>query len=153
MYNKYQETVEYQKLYSEVIREQLPRSFVKMYEKNNCLHDWYLKSFYVANTGPFLQTYSARGNSTLQIEFATSNNDKNILLIYKNLCKFDVAFDKSENDDVCAQSATGFGRCLSSRFHIGDNSKIYHELLFERGTISIGCDGIGYRRIINNYWT
>lgn len=69
----------------ELMKSKLPQSLLKTYERSNYLHDWYLRSVYIANTGPLLQTYSARGKSTLQLVFSTSGPEKGILLIYKNV--------------------------------------------------------------------
>ncbi len=142
---------EYGKIYEEKIKKQLPASFIAMYEKSNWFHDWYLKNFYIANTGSMVLAYSNRGGSTIQIEFCTSNDDKNIILIYKNVTQLNIDFAKT--DDVAFKSATGFGRCLENQFTITDDSVIQHEYSFEgNNRISIKCESISFKRIINNYW-
>jgi len=123
---------EYNRKYYEVIRDKLPRALVAVYEKNEWLHDAFLKSFYIANTGPNLQAYSARGSSTLQLEFCYSNNDPNILLIYQKVSRIQV--DYQETDDVSSFPPTGFGCCMVNRFDIGEDSLIKHEYEFEAVT-------------------
>lgn len=136
--------------YSEEVKVRLPKSFLRLYEKSHYLHDWYLTGLYLANTGAFLQTYSMRGKSTLQLTFTTSGHEKGILLIYKNLYCFQVDFEDSGGASIL--SPTGFGRCLTSRFSIGKDNRICHELEFEDGTMRIVCEGTNYRRVVNNYW-
>lgn len=140
----------YHKLYREAIRKKLPKSFVKLYETSNHLHDWYLKDLYLANTGSLLRAYSAKGRSTLQLAFMTSGPEKGILLVYKNLRCFQV--DHQENGDVSVLSPTGFGRCLTSRFAIDEDGRICHELQFEDGKMRIVCESLQHHRIVNNYW-
>ena len=142
---------QYKRKYYEVIRDKLPRALVAVYEKNEWLHDAYLKSFYVANSGPNLHAYSARGSSTLQLEFFSSNGDPHILLIYQNVSRIQV--DYQETDDVTFLSPTGFGSCMVNRFDIGEDSLIKHEYEFEGGNrILIICEKIQYRKVINAYW-
>ena len=141
---------EYTQMYYEKIKKKLSPSFVTMYEQNDELHDWYLKNIYIANTGTRIQAYSSKGSSTLQMEFETSGNDKNILLIYKNV--FDFHVDFSIVNGVTSFSPTGFGRCTTNVFKIDDDAHICHNFVFEDGTISITCNSVDYRRIIDNYW-
>lgn len=142
---------EYKKIYEEKIKKQLSAPFVAMYEKNNWFHDWYLKNLYIANTGSTILAYSNRGRSTIQIEFCTSNNDKNIILIYKNVRQLNIDF--TETSDVTPRSPSGFGQCLENQFSILENSIIQHEYCFEGDNrISIKCESISFKRIVNNYW-
>lgn len=136
--------------YREVIRKKLPQSFVKLYEKSNHLHDWYLKDLYLANTGPLLRAYSAKGKSTLQLAFMTSGPEKGIMLVYKNLKCFQVNYQ--ETGDAGVLSPTGFGRCLTSKFSIDEDGRICHELQFEDGTMRIVCESLQHHRIVNSYW-
>lgn len=133
-----------------LIKSKLPQSLLKTYEKSDYLHDWYLRSVYIANTGPLLQTYSGRGKSTLQLVFSTDGHEKGILLIYKNVYRLQVDFEDSGGASIL--SPTGFGRCLTSRFVLGENDRICHELEFEDGTMRIVCEGIKCRRVVYNYW-
>lgn len=141
---------DYIRTYNEVVKKKLPPSFVAMYEKSNWLHDWYLKNVFIANTGLLIQTYSTKGGSTLQMEFANSGDSKSILLIYKNVYELNLNYSKT--DDVCSNSPTGFGRCIANFFEIRDTAHVCHEFQFEGGTIRIICKGIGYRKIANHYW-
>lgn len=142
---------EYKQTYNEVIRHRLPTSFVAMYEKNGWLHDWYLKSFYVANTGPNIRVNSKKGSSTLQMEFCTSNNDENVLLIYHNVMH--LCLGLHETDDVSRNSPTGFGRCLVNTFSICDDTTIQHEYFFEGdNSILVRFERIRYEKVINNFW-
>lgn len=134
----------------ELIKSKLSQSLLRTYERSNHLHDWYLRSVYIANTGSLLQTYSARGKSTLQLAFSTSGPEKDILLIYKNLSRLQVDFEDFGGASIL--SLTGFGRCLTSRFTLGENDGICHDLEFEDGTMHIACEDIKCRRVIYNYW-
>lgn len=141
---------EYKELHSIVVSKKLSKAFAKMYLQNNRLHDWYLASLYLANTGPLLQVYSTRGKSTLQLAFTTSGPGKGILLIYKNLYGFQVEHETT--GDASFRSPTSFGRCMTSRFTADEDSHICHELTFEDGTMRIICESITHRRIVHNYW-
>ncbi len=134
----------------EAVRGKLPQSFLKTYEKCHHLHDWYLRSVYIANTGPLLQTYSAKGKSTLQLIFSTSGPEKGILLTHKNVFRLQVDFEDSDGAGIL--SPTGFGRCLTSRFSVDTDDRICHELEFEDGTMRIVCESVSCRRVVYNYW-
>lgn len=141
---------EYMELHSEVANKKLSKAFAKTYLKNKRLHDWYLASLYLANTGPLVQAYSTRGKSTLQMLFTTSGPEKGILLVYKNVYGFQV--DHKTTGDASFRSPTGFGRCMTSGFALDVDAHICHELTFEDGSMRIICEGITHRRIVNNYW-
>lgn len=134
----------------EMVRSKLSQSFLKMYERCNCFHDWYLQSLYLANTGPVLQVYSAQGKSTLQLMFTKSGPEKGVLLSYQNLFCFQVDFEDSGGASIL--SPTGFGRCLTSKVSICKDDGICHELEFEDGTMRIVCEKIKHRRVVNHYW-
>lgn len=142
---------EYQKIYYDVIKKRLPAPFVAMYEKNNWLHDWYLKNYYIANTGSFIQAYSTAGSSTVQIELCNAGPNKNILLIYKNVLEIKVEFKQSTFKS--STKPTGFGQIITNIFEIDDASNISHDFIFDEGDrIFIKCKSIGYRRVVEDYW-
>lgn len=144
-------TDEYKRLYYDVIQKKLPRSFAAMYEKNNWLHDWYLKNYYIANTGSAIQVYSARGSSTVQMELCNAGPSKNILLMYKNVLELKIEFKKSSFRG--GRKPTGFGQIITNVFEIDSESNISHDLIFdEDDRIFIKCESIGYRKIAEDYW-
>ena len=100
---------EYPSYFEDVVRKNLPKAFVAMYDKNASFHDLYLNSFYIANTGPFLQALSKKGGSTLQLELQSHDHWENILVIYQDVR--DLRVDLHPSDEVGLRSPTGFGRC------------------------------------------
>lgn len=144
-------TEEYKRNYREVIRDKLPRSFVAMYEKNKWLHDCYLNSLYIANTGPHLQAYSTRGGTTLQLDFCGHDSRRNLLVIYQNVSRLRVSY--RESGDISPVSPTGFGSCAANVFEIGEDGRIHNDYEFIGGDrIEIVCEKIRYQKIVNTYW-
>ena len=142
---------EYKQRYYGEIQGKLPSSFAMMYEKNNWLHDWYLKNFYMANTGSAIQVYSIKGSATFQIELCNGGPDKNILLIYKNVMRLTLDFTQSLPAGGC--HPTGFGLCITNVFDIDNDSNVSHDFLFENDDrIFIKCQSVSYRRIADDYW-
>ena len=138
-------------LFNEEVKKKLTKSFVSMYENANHLHDWYLNNIHVANTGPIIQAYSKRGWSSVQLEFSTSENSDNILLIYKNVSYFKVDYRQTQHIGIL--SPTGFGRCTTNVFKTEEGIPISHAFAFEGDNeIHIKCESIGYRKVINSYW-
>jgi hypothetical protein len=141
---------EYQAYYNDVVKRRLSKKFIKIYEKNCALHDRYLRSFYFANTGSKLLTYSKKGLSTIQIQLDTEFDSEDILLMYKNVRMLMINHDETENVSFCA--LTGIGSCLVSQFAVFEDGSIKHEMEFEGGTIAILCEDVQIKILHNHYW-
>ena len=125
---------EYELYYSSTILKRLQASFASKYEKFHRMHDWYFDDLLVANSGKAIREYSRNQEETVQIGFY-SGDGKYATYVYKNVTSLEVSFEKT--DDVSRVSMNGFGRCLSNRFDIDDDKKIWQGFLFEGGTIEL----------------
>ena len=125
---------EYELYYSSIILKRLQASFASKYEKFHRMHDWYFDDLLVANSGKAIREYSRNQEETVQIGFY-SGDGKYATYVYKNVTSLEVSFEKT--DDVSRVSMNGFGRCLSNRFDIDDDKKIWQGFLFEGGTIEL----------------
>ena len=133
----------YVELLNTEIQKRLPAPFFKLYSQNMWLHDWYLVSMLVANTGESLGHYSKKGGTTIQLRL--TNTLTHILLSYIDVVDFQVSYNPREPNNRFRY--TGFGQCLCNKFEI-DEDYISHHYEFEfDDNILIKCKSIKFRKI------
>jgi len=98
------------------------------------MHDWYFEELVISNSGKAIRNYSRNREETVHLYFY-SGDDKHILFVYKNVDSIEISFETT--DDVSRISYNGFGRCISNRFDIADERRVWQGYLFEGGIIEL----------------